>query len=80
MGKYDDHILLALDPETGLKRPIPRIANDGLLICGWCGYRVEQKHADPDAPWLCDDCGISRRAHIGRVSSAPRQSALLRDV
>lgn len=58
-------------------KPVPRIGRYGLVICGWCGSRVEPRYTDPDAPWLCDDCGISRRSHLARVSSAPRQPTAL---
>ena len=56
MARYDDHIKL-LDG-----RPVPNLRRDGLLTCGWCGCLVKQQDADLDAPWLCDECGISRRA------------------
>lgn len=55
IGRYDDHLKIV----DG--KPVPRVGRDGLVICGWCGDRVEAQHADYDAPWLCDDCGISRR-------------------
>lgn len=63
--RYDDH----LHSVNG--QIVPRVGRDGLVICGWCGYRVNPVHTAPDAPWLCEDCGMSRAA-------AHRQAACLR--
>ena len=58
-------------------KPTPRIGREGLTICGWCGSRVEGQQVAREAPWLCEDCGISRRAHHARsgLPPLPRQQA-----
>lgn len=72
IGRYDDHMLIVEG------KPVPRIGRDGLTICGWCGSRVAQHHTAPDAPWLCDDCGISRRVH--RNLYGPTHNKALKDL
>lgn len=64
MARYDDHVLFAVDPATGLKRPIPRRGKDGTVICGWCRAKVRPEHTDTNVPWLCDDCGRSRAVQV----------------